>query len=187
MMARKRTKTTAAAEADRQVTAILNALRRLIRAARAAAQRAEQGVWISGAQQFVLEQLAQAPAPSLNDLAARTHTHKSSVSVVVSRLVARGLVRRRRSAGDRRGIELAISPAGRAVLRRVPQSAQARFLEALYELRASERAALEAGLERFTEVLGIRALAPTMLFESEKEAGRQVGPTAGSGASRSRP
>ncbi len=169
-----RSRTTSAAsgkpnQADRQVTAIMNALRRVIRAARAAAQRAERGLGISGAQLFVLEQLAHTGAPSLNDLAARTHTHKSSVSVVVSRLVARGLVRRKRSAADRRGIELAITPAGRTVLRRAPESAQARFIAALYRLRPADRAALAGGLDRFTGVLGIRALAPTMLFETEQK------------------
>jgi len=150
---------------EAEVTATLDALRRIVRAARGAAQGAERDLGISGAQHYVLEELAAAPAPSLNDLAGRTHTHKSSVSVVASRLVARRLVRRRRAAGDRRGIELAITAAGRAALRRAPPSAQARFVEALRRLRPTERAALVRGLERFTEELGIRSLRPTLLFE----------------------
>jgi DNA-binding MarR family transcriptional regulator len=157
----------AAAGTERQVTAVLNALRRLLRAARAAAQQAESGLGISGAQHYVLEQLAGAPAPSLNHLAERTHTHKSSVSVVVSRLVARGLVRRRRSAKDGRGIELTLTPTGRAALRRAPASAQARFVSALAHMRPSDRAALAQGLERFTALLGVRSLPPTMFFEAE--------------------
>jgi len=152
---------------DAHVTAVMNALRRLFRAARAAAQTAERSVGISGAQHFVLEELARAPAQSLNDLAARTHTHKSSVSVVVSRLVARRLVRRRTSASDRRSIALAITPTGRAALRRAPASAQARFVASLRRLPAADLAALAAGLERFTQLLGIRTLTPTMLFEEE--------------------
>lgn len=161
----------AAVERERQVTAILNALRRLLRAARAAAQDAESGLGLSGAQHYVLEQLARSSAPSLNHLAERTHTHKSSVSVVVSRLVARGLVRRRRSARDGRGIELALTASGRAVLRRAPASAQARFVRALARMTPSDRAALAAGLDRFTSLLGVRSLAPTMLFEAEARGG----------------
>lgn len=157
--------------ADEQVTATLDALRRIFRAARAAAQGAEQRLGLSGAQHFVLEQLARAPAPSLNDLAARTHTHKSSVSVVASRLVARRLVSRRRAQGDRRGIVLSITPAGRAALRRAPESAQVRFVAALRRLRPRERAGLAAGLQRFTEELGIQRLEPTMFFEEEGSAG----------------
>lgn len=158
--------------ADAQVTAVMNGLRRLFRAARAAAQAAERTVGISGAQHFVLEELARAPARSLNDLAARTHTHKSSVSVVVSRLVARHLVRRQTSAADRRSFALAITPAGREALRRAPDSAQARFVASLRRLPAADLAALASGLDRFTGALGIRTLAPSMLFEEDKEVGR---------------
>ncbi len=157
--------------ADEQVTTTLDAFRRIFRAARAAAQGAERQLGLSGAQHFVLEQLARAPAPSLNDLAARTHTHKSSVSVVVSRLVARRLVSRRRAQSDRRGVVLAITPTGRAAMRRAPESAQARFVAALRRLRPRERATLATGLERFTEELGIRRLEPTMFFEEEHSAG----------------
>ncbi len=167
--AARRRRRAGAGAVDAQVTATLDALRRIVRALRAAAQGAERRLGISGAQLFVLERLAEAAAPSLNDLAERTHTHKSSVSVVVSRLVARRLVRRRRADGDRRGVELAITAAGRAALRRAPRSAQTRLVEALRRLRPAERAGLVAGLERFTAELGIRGLKPTMLFEEERE------------------
>jgi hypothetical protein len=38
----------------------------------------------------------------------------------------------------------------------------------LRRLPAADLAALAAGLERFTQVLGIRTLTPTMLFEEEE-------------------
>lgn len=85
--------------------------------------------------------------------------------------MARRLVSRRRAQGDRRGIVLAITPAGRAALRRAPGSAQARFVAALRRLRPPERADLAAGLERFTEELGIQSLQPKMLFEEEGSGG----------------
>ncbi len=154
---------------DQEVTAILDALRRLVRAARTAALRAQRRVRITGAQLFVLEQLARSPAPSLNQLASRTYSHKSSVSVVVSRLVSRGLVRRRRSLADRRGIELELTPAGRAALRAAPQTAQTRFVRALRRLQPEEREALVVGLDRFTELLRLGEVAPKLLFEPEAE------------------
>ena len=152
---------------DAQVTAVMDAVRRLFRAARGAAQAAERRLGISGAQHYVLQQLADAPARSLNELATRTHTHKSSVSVVVSRLVARGLVRRRASAADGRVIELALTPAGRAALRRAPDSAQSRFVGALERMRPADLAALATQLGRFTEALGIQGLPPSMIFEED--------------------
>ncbi|MGD0991562.1 MAG: MarR family transcriptional regulator [Gemmatimonadales bacterium] len=150
------------------VASVLNSLRRTVRAFRAAAMVAEDVLEISGAQHFVLQQLADAPAVSLNDLAARTMTHKSSVSVVVSRLVARGFVRRERSAADGRGVVVTLTPAGRRALRRAPDSAQTRLMAALQRLDRKELAGFARLFERFTDELGIRSLAPHMLFEEER-------------------
>src|SRR5262245_64858968 len=71
---------------------VLDSLRRIVQTLRESSRRAEQRLGISGAQLFVLEQLASGPSHSLNDLAARTFTHQSSVSTVVARLVEEGLV-----------------------------------------------------------------------------------------------
>jgi DNA-binding MarR family transcriptional regulator len=69
---------------------VLDSLRRIVQVLRESSRRAERQLGISGAQLFVLEKLAEAPSQSLNELAERTHTHQSSVSTVVARLVKRG-------------------------------------------------------------------------------------------------
>ena len=148
-------------------TSVLNSLRRTVRAFRAAAQTAEDVLGVSGAQHFVLQKLAEAPALSLNDLAARTLTHKSSVSVVVSRLVARGFVRRHQSSADGRSIVLTLTPAGRRALERAPDSAQNRMLAALRRFPPAQLARFASLFERFTDELGVATLEPLMLFEEE--------------------
>ena len=155
--------------------AVLNALRRTIRAFRASAQAAEEVLGVSGAQHFVLEKLADAPSLSLNDLAARTMTHKSSVSVVVSRLVERGLVRRRRSTADARSIVVTLTPAGRRALERAPMSAQTRMVEALRRLPTGQLAQFAGVFERFTDELGVGTLEPLMIFEEERSGRRGHG------------
>lgn len=144
---------------------MLNSLRRTVRAFRAAAQAAEDVLGVSGAQHFVLQKLADAPALSLNDLAARTLTHKSSVSVVVSRLVARGYVRRHRSSADGRGIVLTLTWTGRRALERAPESAQSRMLRALRRFPPEQLVRFASLFERFTDELGVASLEPLMLFE----------------------
>ena len=57
----------------------LDGIRRILRDLRVSSRAAEQELGLSGAQLFVLQQLAQAPAESLNELANRTRTHQSSV------------------------------------------------------------------------------------------------------------
>jgi DNA-binding MarR family transcriptional regulator len=158
-----------------QIASILNSLRRVVRAFRAMAQVAQDVLGISGAQHFVLQRLAEAPALSLNDLAARTMTHKSSVSVVVKRLVDRGLVRRERSTADGRGIVLTLTPEGRRAVERAPQSAQTRMIAALRRFPRRDLETFARLFERFTDELGVGALEPTMLFEDEAGA-RRDGP-----------
>jgi MarR family transcriptional regulator, lower aerobic nicotinate degradation pathway regulator len=80
---------------DRHGFVALDAIRKLIRALGDSARMAQGRTGITGAQLFVLRMLAAQPAGlSINELADRTMTHQSSVSVVVSRLAARGLVAR---------------------------------------------------------------------------------------------
>ena len=77
-----------------QITASMNAIRSIVRALRVSSRMIESKMGMSGAQLFVLQQLAEKPAHSLNELAERTATHQSSVSVVVRRLVDHGYVAR---------------------------------------------------------------------------------------------
>jgi DNA-binding MarR family transcriptional regulator len=79
----------------------------------------------------VLQQLAAAPARSINELAERTYTHQSSVSVVVRRLVQQGLVARRPAVGDRRRRELRLTEAGERLAAQAPAPAQIRLINGL--------------------------------------------------------
>ena len=72
----------------------MNAVRSIVRALRINTRAIESQMGISLAQLFVLQQLADRPANSLNELAERTATHQRSVSVVVRRLVDNGYVSR---------------------------------------------------------------------------------------------
>jgi DNA-binding MarR family transcriptional regulator len=145
------------------VAAAVDALRRLVQALRASSVAAERRSGLSGAQLFVLEQLAEAPAASLNELAARTLTHQSSVSVVVSRLVKRGLVARATDRSDARRRVIELTPGGRALLRSAPETFQAQLISALTGLPASERKLVSRGLAIIVERLGLQR-APAPLF-----------------------
>src|SRR5262249_5588713 len=93
----------------RHVRKVLDSLRRIVRSFRVSARAVEGRLGISAAQLFVLHQLAESDASSIDELAARTLTHQSSVSVVVARLAERGLVVRRTARDDARRTEIALS------------------------------------------------------------------------------
>ena len=149
------------------VRAVMDALRRIVRALRLSARAAEGRLGISSAQLFVLHQLAQGDASSVDELAARTLTHQSSVSVVVSRLAERGLVVRRTSPHDARRTAIALTAAGRALLRRAPEVGQARLITGLERLRPSQRRALASQLTALVRALEVGQEEPAMFFEEE--------------------
>jgi DNA-binding MarR family transcriptional regulator len=156
----------ATALADPATRAVLDAIRAIVRALREASRQAEQAVGLSAAQLFVLHRLAGAPPLSLSELAARTVTHQSSVSVVVTKLARRGLVARTRAAADARRLEITLTPAGRAVLGRAPAAAQDRLIAALAVVGPAARRRLGSDLGRVVEAMGLPTLAPPMFFEA---------------------
>lgn len=82
---------------------------------------------ISLAQLVALQQLARGPVTSLNEMAKRTGTHQSSVSVVMKRLFAKGLVLRRVVAIDRRRRVYELTEAGRRELEKSAPTVYARL------------------------------------------------------------
>jgi DNA-binding MarR family transcriptional regulator len=146
------------------LTTALDAVRRIVRVLRESSARTERELGIGGAQLFVLHQLASAPARSINELADRTYTHQSSVSVVVRRLVEQRLVARRPAAGDARRRELRLTAAGRRLVERAPMPAQVRLIEGLGALEAAELAKLSRLLRRVVGGMGAAAEPPSMLF-----------------------
>jgi MarR family transcriptional regulator, lower aerobic nicotinate degradation pathway regulator len=156
------------ASTDASISQILDALRRLFRHLRQADRQAERRLGISGAQLFTLEQLGRAPAQSVNELAELTRTHQSSVSVVVRRLVERGLAARRQADDDARRVELRITPAGQALLRRSPATPQARIINALESMPAASRSKFAELLEDLVEQMGAAREPADMFFEEQQ-------------------
>jgi DNA-binding MarR family transcriptional regulator len=120
---------------------------------------------VTTAQIFVLRQLAERNGLSLGELAERTLTRQSTVSVVVARLAKGGLVRRDRAVADRRRLELSLTTAGRRVLARAPEPTTGRLLSALDQLTSPQLVALTSGLEALIAALGVESGAAGMLFE----------------------
>jgi MarR family transcriptional regulator, lower aerobic nicotinate degradation pathway regulator len=147
------------------VTSAVDAIRRILHALRSSSRQAETRAGVTGAQLFVLQTLAEAPAASLNELARRTLTHQSTVSVVVDRLVRRGLVLKRRAADDARRVELRLSPRGRALVRRSPQAAQGRLIDGLRALSHGETGELARLLRRLVRTMGAAHESASMFFE----------------------
>ena len=150
-----------------EVREVLNSLRQIVRSLRVSSRAAEQRVGLSGAQLFVLQCLARQSPCSVNELAARTATDQSSVSVVVSRLVSLGHVRRATSKTDRRSVDLSLTRSGRALLESAPEAAQDRLIASLTQLPKAELRTLSRVLGKVVEGADVSQQVPSLFFEEE--------------------
>ena len=149
-----------------QARAILNDLRLLVRELRVSARDAEKRLGISGAQLFVLQCLGRDEVLSMNELAERTHTDQSSVSVVVSRLLKRKLVQRSPSVEDARRAEVRITARGRTLVRFAPEATQVRLAQALAAMTPEVSDRLAQGLSELVAHMGLEG-SPRMFFEED--------------------
>lgn len=151
-----------------ELRAALDAFRRIVQALRVSSRDAERRVGLSGAQLFALQQLSTMPGASVNELAARTFTHQSSVSVVIRKLVERRLVAKVSARDDRRRVCLALTDAGRALVRRSPEAAQERLIAGIAALPPAQRHVLIGALSDVARTVARADGPPPMLFEEGK-------------------
>ena len=147
---------------------ILDSIRRLVRLLRVSDRQAQADLGVSGAQLFVLTELGKTPALSLGELAARTRTDQSSVSVVVTRLVEAGLVTRDRDERDARRLVLHLTSTGRAMLQKAPVVAQERLLAVFDRMPAEELRRFADTFQEIVDGVGAEAGPAPMLFEEEQ-------------------
>jgi DNA-binding MarR family transcriptional regulator len=150
--------------------ASMDALRVLVRELRASARAVELAVGLSGAQLFVLRQIAAEPGLSLNDLARRTHTHQSTVSTVVRGLVERGLTERVTAPDDARRLALSLTRDGHALVHRAPPTVQDALVAGLAALAPVQRRALADGLQAWIAAAGLAGAPPSLFFEGDAPA-----------------
>jgi DNA-binding MarR family transcriptional regulator len=151
----------------RREAAALRCVRQLVGALTHSARAVEQRTGITNAQLFLLQQLAAEGDLTINELAARAETTQSTVSLIVSRLVANGFVRRVRSREDRRHAVVTITAKGLRLQRQAPQPATERLLTALRQLSPKRLDDLEHALALLLSKMNVDGEEVPMLFETD--------------------
>jgi DNA-binding MarR family transcriptional regulator len=146
----------------------MDSIRRIVQALRALSLRSQREFGVTAAQLFVLRRIAAHPGLSLAELARQTVTRESSVSEVVTRLVARGFVERRHAEDDRRRVELRLAPTGERVVAVAPETVQERLVDAFHDLPDDARRALSRGLSAWLVAAGLDHLPTSMFFEPSR-------------------
>jgi len=109
---------------------------------------------LTGPQRMVMQVLVQSEGLSLKELSARLSLAHSTVSGIVDRLQARGMVVRRRDEADGRATVIAPSSQVRDFLtNRMPELAISPLTEALHGASSSEQATVLRGLRKLRALI----------------------------------
>lgn len=166
-------------EAGDEIAEALRCVRAVVQILSDSARTVENKTGVTNAQLFLLQQIRDGREVTVNDLAALAMTSQSTVSIVLSRLERKGLVKRARSPADGRRVILALTGAGKQLLRRAPLPATSETLRALRRLKPEELRSVCRGLRALGRELGFDRESPSMLFE-EQAAGKPTAQPTGS-------
>jgi DNA-binding MarR family transcriptional regulator len=109
---------------------------------------------------------------SINDLADRTATDQSTVSVVVAKLIEKGYVARERDERDARRLNLTLTAKGHLTVRNLPPPIQHRIIEGVEQLPPGRAKSLAASLRDICEILGVSGDPPPMFLMDQESAKR---------------
>ncbi len=119
---------------------------------------------ITGPQRLVLKIVSQSPGISAGELAHTLRLHPSTITGVLQRLVAKGLLIRDADAADTRRVRLRVRDHARSLTRRSPGTVEAAVQQVLAEMPASHvahargvLAAVADALERDSAAAQVRS------------------------------
>lgn len=157
---------------NNQTQSIMDSFRRIVRALRTSSRHSERDLGLRTAQVFVLQQLEKFEPVSLNELAEKTYSHQSTVSVVVNELVKEGCVRRKVRKDDRRFLVLETTAKGKALVKKSRATIQQQFSNVIEQMDPKESRELARLLEIFVSQAGLGKEAPHFFFEREPKSRR---------------
>ncbi len=168
-----------AANRERSIAEIFDNLRRVFQVIHGYSKRAERAAGLTGPQTWALKVLEAGGTMKVSDLARRMYLHPSTVVGILDRIVALGLVVRRRSREDRRVVYVSLTDKGREAAASAPLVAQVRLQKSLEECDESKISVVAEGMEHLVDMLGAREIPPRLLLSPETNVPEPGDPAAG--------
>lgn len=131
----------------------LIALRRILRATELYGRDLARAAGLTAVQVRVLQVIAETGRTTPTAIANRMGVSQATISALIDRLEAKGLVRRTRSDTDRRQTNLTLTDEGTEALSRAPDALQQRYVKRFEALPDWEQSMIVAALERVSALL----------------------------------
>ena len=145
----------------------MQGLRRVVQALHAFSQDVYRQFGLTGPQLWALKTLQRAGRLSSGQLARALAVHQSSVSILIDRLVKRGLVQRIRARGDGRFVHLELTKRGLALSGMAPDPAQGRLLHGLQAMSRAEVSGIRRAVDRLVTVMEAEDTTARFFFSDE--------------------
>ena len=132
---------------------LLIALRRIIRAIDLHSKKLNRESGLTGPQLIILQTINALPEVTPKRLASEVTLSQGTVTVILDRLEARGLIQRVRSERDRRSYHLTLSETGRDLLEKAPPPLQDAFIERFSKLEQWEQTQILSSVQRLAVMM----------------------------------
>lgn len=123
---------------------------------------------LSTPQLILLREIAQHTSIPTGTLSANVSLSHATVTSILDRLVAKGLVSRRRSEADRRKVLVQLTDAGREKLREAPSLLQEEFGERFDKLQPWEQTLILSSLQRVVAMMQAGGLPTSPVLTAEE-------------------
>jgi DNA-binding MarR family transcriptional regulator len=157
---------------SKDLSGIVNNLRRLFQVILEKSRRAEEETGLTGSQLWAMKEVAAVGSLRCSELARRLFIHPATVVNLVDRLEQRGLVIRVRSASDRRVVLVELTEQGRMLVATAPDVAQDLLVKGLVKLSREKVEQIDEGLRQLVTVLGVEHAVPEMIMARQEADGR---------------
>jgi DNA-binding MarR family transcriptional regulator len=155
------------ASRDLAISETMQALRRIIKALQDYSQDISNQFGITGPQLWALKTIFQHGDLSLSELSKRMYLHPSTMTGVVDRLEKKGFVVRKRDEGDRRVIQLQLTPQGTYLIKKAPNPIQGKMIYGLRRLKRHELDSIFRAVQKLTEIMEAQHMKVKFFFDQE--------------------
>lgn len=132
---------------------VLIALRRIIRATDLYSRRLSRESGLTAPQLLILQAIGGQGEITMGDIAAEVSLSQATVTTILDRLEARGLVTRQRGSSDKRRVYANLTEAGHALIANAPEPLQETFVKRFTALRDWEQSQIISAVERIASMM----------------------------------
>ena len=143
---------------DQLCNDVLISLRKIIQAIDMHSHTLSRQYGLTGPQLVILQELSRKKGYSVTELSRAISLSQGTVTMIISRLEKKGLVKKTKSLSDKRRTEIEITDKCRLLLEKAPTPLQETFINEFSVLEEWEQLMILSSLKRIVEMMAVREI-----------------------------